>query len=291
MWTQLVLVTDADLGAIEPQATASGRPWGQDTWPVARAMAMADLRVWIDLTFADIPSASDRVLERWAFPYVLAHDGVRYTNDWQAQARDDNENDLPIGAILADANASLIPGAGWTYEGVYLKVATPNAIPSVLSVDYYGPAGWTAVAVTDDTAVAGVTLAQTGRVRFTNGTPTDWEPVRLNQGDEYLWLRLRVSVGLTPGAMLTQAVAVRPAEALKRCAAFLAMAYVKRGLADGAADPASWQTSADTYEAKARDLFAQLQTNGIALDLGRSQVINPESHERLASAPVKLGRG
>jgi hypothetical protein len=291
MWSQLVLVTNDDLGAIEPQATHRDRPWGADSWPTQIAEAMKDIRIWVDLAFKDIPSASDRVLERWSFAYVLASNGVSYTNDWQAQARDDNEDDVPLGSILNTSTAQLLTGARWEYDGVFVKVTTPNAVVATLSVEYYGSRGWTAATVIDGTAVGGAPFAQSGRIRFDGVTPTDWEPVRLNQGDEFLWLRLKVSTGLTAGAKAGQIVAIRPQLALKRVACLLSMAYIKRGLADQSGDPEYWATSATAYEQKARDLFETLKENGIALDLGRAQVVVPETDDRTTYAPVRLQRG
>lgn len=69
-----------------------------------------------------------------------------------------------------------------------------NTNASVLSCEYWDSAAWTALTISDGTAVAGKTMAQTGNVTFT--LPGDITETEISN-KRFLWLRFKVSANLT----------------------------------------------------------------------------------------------
>lgn len=121
--------------------------------------------------------------------------------------------------------------------------------------------------------------------------PEDWQRQRLNgTGDEYYWMELRVSAALTSGVTATQVHPVRAPDALKRCAAYLALYHIYNGLAIGAASPEPWQAKADKYWEQAKSLYAALKNQAaLWIDLNRDEAI--EQSEAMVRAPFVFQRG
>lgn len=287
-WSGLSLVSDSEIGQLEPEATASGGPWGAITWASARAEAKRSLKIWLESDFPDVVGVADRVRDTWVPDYAFAYTGGIYT-DRTSEVRDDEENDLTLATVFTTFGTDrLYIGAAWEFEGlaVLLKDAV-NAAAALLTVKYSGPAGWTTLSATDGTAAAGATFAKSGRITWT--VPTDWQRNTLNgTGDEYYWIELSISAALTAGTKASQVLPVRAPDGLKRVAAYLALHHILNGLAAGAADPPFWQTKADNYLKAASELYGRLKANSaIWLDLNRTNAVTQE--ERV-SKPVFLGR-
>lgn len=291
-WSGLTLVTDSDLGQLEPETTDPRVPLGRAVWYDQRAEAKRDLKIWLELDFPDVPGVADRVVDAWKADYVFGYTGGAYT-DLTVAAGDDTPGDVAVTDIFTTPSSDRIYiGAAWEFEAVALSLlGAKNAAASVLSVQYAGPAGWTTLPCVDGTAVGGVSLAQSGRVAWT--IPTRWQRQRLNgTGDEYYWVALVVSGALTAGVTASQILAVRAPDALKRCAAYLALYHIYNGLAPGAANPESWQTKADKYLDQAKTLYGALKTHGsLWLDLNRDSAIEETSGEATIRAPFVLHRG
>lgn len=287
-WSALSLVSDAELGQLEPEAVASGGPWGAVTWSAARAEAKRSLKIWLESDFPDVVGVADRVLDKWRADFAFGYTGGSYA-DVTSAVGDDTEDDLTLSSVLATFGTDrLYIGAAWEFEALaVLMTGTRNAAASVLTAKYLGPVGWTSLSATDGTATAGATLAKSGRITWT--TPTDWQRERLNgTGDEYYWVELSISAALTSGATVSQILPVRAPDGLKRVAAYLALHHILNGLAAGAAQPEFWQTKADNYLKAASDLYGRLKANSaIWLDLNRTNVVTQE--ERV-SKPVTVGR-
>lgn len=287
-WSGLSLVSDAELGQLEPEATAAGGPWGAVTWASARAEAKRSLKIWLESDFPDVVGVADRVRDTWVPDYAFAYTGGSYT-DRTSEVRDDEENDLNLATVFTTFGTDrLYVGAAWEFEGlaVLLKDAV-SAAASLLTAKYSGPAGWTSLSATDGTASGGATFAKSGRITWT--LPTDWQRIRLNgTGDEYYWVELSISAALTAGTKASQVLPVRAPDGLKRVAAYLALHHILNGLAAGAAQPEFWQTKADSYLTQASELYGRLKANSaIWLDLNRTNAVTQE--ERV-SKPVFLGR-
>lgn len=279
-WPALALVSDAELGQLEPEATAGDSPWGGVTWPNQRAEAKRDLRIWLELDFPEIVGVADRVLDVWPADYVFGYTSAAYA-DRTSEARNDTESDLPLAAILATpASDRIYLGAAWTFDGLLaVLTGTKNAAASVLTVKYSGPSGWTTLTSThginDGTASGGATFAQSGRITWT--APTNWQRQRLNgTGDEFFWVELSVSNALTSGVTATQLAAIRPPDGLKRCAAYLTLGHIYNGLAAQAADPERWRNQSDKYFAMAKDLYTGLKgRSALWIDLDHSGTVDP----------------
>lgn len=275
-WPALTLVTDRDLARLEPQATDGAAPWGQVTWPEQRAAAKQDLKIWIDLDFPEVVSASDRVLDRWACDYAFGYTGSAYS-DQTVNAKSDTPDDVALATILATPGTDRVYlGAAWTFDGIAaVLTATRNANTSALTVKYSGPTSWTTLTATDGTAVSGATFAQSGRIIWT--APSDWQRQRLNgTGDEFFWIELSVSAALTTGTTATQLAAVRAPEGLKRCATYLTLGHIYNGLATQSPAEEMWRQQADKYFAMAKDLYAGLKARaGIWLDLDKDGAVTP----------------
>lgn len=287
-WSGLSLVSDSEIGQLEPEATAAGGSWGAVTWASARAEAKRSLKIWLESDFPDVVGVADRVRDTWVPDYAFAYTGGSYT-DRTSEVRDDEENDLNLATVFATFGTDrLYIGAAWEFEGlaVLLKDAV-SAAAAVLTAKYSGPAGWTSLSATDGTAAAGAAFGKSGRITWT--LPTDWQRQRLNgTGDEYYWVELSLSAGLTAGTSASQLLPVRAPDGLKRVAAYLALHHILNGLAAGAAQPEFWQTKADTYLTQASELYGRLKANSaIWLDLNRTNAVTQE--ERV-SKPVFFGR-
>lgn len=287
-WSGLTLVTDADLGALEPEATKSGAPWGATTWLGARTEAKRDLKILLEADFPDVPGVADRVVDTWMPDQAFAYTGGTYT-DRLSEIRNDEPNDLTLPAIFATpASDRLYLGASWEFEGLAIALeSTLNAAASVLTAKYSSPTGWATVTATDGTAVSGATLARSGRVTWT--IPTNWQRTRLaGTGDEYFWIELSVSAELTAGVKATQILPVRAPDGLKRVAGFLALHHIFTGLAAGAAEPKTWTDRGEMYLGKAAELYDKLKTGAaLWIDLNRDNAV---SQEERVSKPLRLGR-
>lgn len=296
-WSGLQLVTDADLGNIEPEATHSSRPWGAASWPHARTEAKRDLKIWLERDFSkDVPNPADRIRDRWKPDWAFAVTSGTPT-DITVKVADDNEEDLDLAAALATFGTDRIyVGAAYEFDGLFLKLLdSVNAIASVMTVKYWGANQWTALTMTDGTAASGKTCAQSGRVTW--AMPTNWEPRRFNgTADEYFWVEISISAALTAGAALTQLLPLRAPDGLKRVAAYLALGHIFRGLAAQSANPETWLTRARNddktgYTDLAEALYAAMKDNGgIPIDLNNSGSIDtPE--ERQVLSPLRIFRG
>lgn len=300
-YTRLILVTDADIGNVEPEATHSTRPWGAATWPEARAEAKRDLKIWIERDFGKVngryyPGVSDRLLDRWAPDWAFRYTAAAFT-DISVALRDDNEEDVDVAAALATAGSDRIYiGALWEFSGVAIKLLdSVNAAQSVLTAKYWAPTGgWVTLSAADGTAVGGATLAQSGRVSWT--VPPNWERRRLNgTAEEFFWVELSVSGALTAGTAATQILPVRAPDGLKRVACYLALGHIFDGLAAAAATPEAWRVRATNkdrtgYRDMAEDLYASLRdAGGIAIDLNLNEAV--DKPEQQVSAPLRLRRG
>lgn len=293
-WANLTLVTDAEIGQIEPQATssASPSPWGATTWTSARAEAKRELKIWLELAFPEIPGVADRVVDIHAADYVLSSSdaGVAAFTDITSQANDDDEKDVDLEAIFATADGRLYVGAAYQFEGLFLRLLDElnGSLTRTLTVKYWGATGWTALTITDGTAVSNRAFGQTGRVTWT--IPSGWEARTLNgTGDEYFWVELSLSDTLTVDVKASQILPIRAPDGLKRVAAYLSLYFILNGLASQSVRPDDWEKKAKDYELKADKLFTQLkERGGIPIDVNRDQkTSNTELRE---TKPLRLGR-
>lgn len=292
-WSTLSLTTDADLGALEPQATHKNAPWGQTAWPDQRAEAKRELKIWLERDFSQYASPADRVLDRWAADWVWQYTGSAYT-DISTAAADETVDDVVLSTVLATpASDRLLIGADWQFEGVFFRLLdTVNAAASTMSIEYWNGAWTTMTAanwqVADGTSVGGATLNKTGR--FTWTVPWDWERREVNsEGSPFYWVRVKVSSALTSGTAASQILTVRPPDGLRRVASLLALHYVMSGKAMDSEAPTVWQTRADVYRKLALDTYNSLRNkSGIPFDADNSGSVS--SAERRAVAPARLLR-
>lgn len=294
-WAALTLVSDAELGQLEPEATASGAPWGAITWANARAEGKRDLKILIEADFASVPNVADRVVDTWRPDWVLAYTGSAFT-DLTSDAADKDEDDVALATVFTTFGTDrLYIGCATEFEALrVLMTGTVNNNASILSARYSGPAGgatpasWPALTITDGTVTSGKTFAKSGRITWT--MPTDWQREMLNgMSEAYYWLELTVSAALTAGTAATQILPVRPHDGLKRVAAYLTLAHIFKGLAAQAAEPDQWLERAAAYRADAVDLFGRLKASAaVWLDSNRDEAIIPaETH---VGKSVFLGR-
>lgn len=279
-WAGLSLVSDLELGQLEPEATKASAPWGRTDWADQRAEAKRDLKIWLEMDFPEVIGVADRVLDTWVPDWVFAYTGGTYT-DRTPQSRDDALVDVALATIFTTpASDRIYLGCAWAFEGISaLLTGTRNAATSVLTVKYSGPAGWTTLTANDGTAVSGATFAQSGRILWEQ--PTDWQRQRLNgTGDEFFWIELSVSAALTSGVTATQLLGIRPPDGLKRCAAYLSLGHIYNGLAAASPNEDRWRAQSDRYFAMAKDLYVGLKAKaGLWIDLDQSQTITqPESN-------------
>jgi hypothetical protein len=176
MWSNLTLVTDADVGAIEPQAVASGSPWGAVVWPSARAEAKRELKILIESAFGKtVKNASDRILDLHRPDYVLSYINSAYA-DITAAAVDRLEDDVNLTTVFANAANRLYVGADYQFDGVSVLMKDAlNAQARTLTAKYSGGAGFAAISgATDGTTSAGATFAQSGRIAWST-IPSTWQ--------------------------------------------------------------------------------------------------------------------
>lgn len=287
-WAGLSLVSDAEIGQLEPEAVASGSPWGAVTWSSARTEAKRDLKIWLEMDFPDIVGVADRVVDTWAPDWVFGYTGSAYT-DLTDTARNDTEADVSLSGVFATFGTDkLYIGAAWEFDALkVLMTGTRNANASTMTVKYSGPAGWTSISPTDGTAVSTATFGKTGRITWT--TPTDWQRITLNgTSDEYYWIEISVSAALTSGTSAAQLLPVRAPDGLKRTAAYLALSHIYNGLAAAAAVPDSWRAQGEKYYARARETYGMLKANrALWLDVNRDEAV---TQSETVVRPVFLGR-
>jgi hypothetical protein len=296
-WNGLNLVTDLELGQLEPQAIAPTAPWGSTTWPDARTEAKRDLRIWLERDYADIPGVCDRVLDRWTFNFAWGYTGSTYVDQTWAVTQW-NENDVALATIFTTpANDRLYLAGEWEFEGIYVSLLDHlNVAASTLTAKYWNGKAWTAFGtVQDGTAASGATFGQSGRVSWV--LPTDWERRRINgitgaaPADFFYWIELSVSGALTAATAASQIMAIRAPSGLKRVAQYLALQKIFKGLAAQSGAPEEWVTRSDQYEANAQTLYQSLlDKGGIPLDVNRSQSID-RGEPSAAVRPSHLSRG
>lgn len=290
-WANLTLVTDAELGQIEPQATSSQSPspWGATTWASARTEAKRELKILIETAFPTIVGVADRILDRHKPDYVFQYVGGAFT-DRTTAASDDEAEDLALATIFATASDKLYIGAAYQFDGLFVKMLDSlNAMARTLTVKYSGAADWTALSVTDGTASAGKPFAQSGRITWT--IPDAWQRRALaGTGEEYFWIELALDAAPTAGTAASQILPIRAPDGLKRVAALLALYYILNGLELQAGKPGDWKEKALRYRKEALDLFQLLKENGgIPLDRNRDEQVS--QGERQTYEPIRLRRG
>lgn len=276
-WAGLQLISDAELGQLEPEAIHPDAPWGRTTWPDARAEAKRDLKIWLEMDFPDVVGVADKVLDRWAPDYAFGYTGSTYT-DIASGVKSDTEDDVALPTIFTTPGTDRIYlGAAWGFDGLYVQMTgTRNAAASVLTVKYSGPTGFTTLTHSDGTAVSGATLAQSGRIAWT--APSNWQRERRDSltGDEFFWIELSVSNALTAGTTATQILGIRPPDGLKRCAAYLSLGHIYNGLAAASPGEERWRLQAERYYAMAADLYLRLKAKaGLWIDLDTDGSIEP----------------
>lgn len=287
-WAALTLVSDTEIGQMEPQAVAPGSPWGETTWSNARTQAKNLLRIWLERDHAGVVGVADRVRDRWAADVVFGYTGSAYT-DKTTEATDDEAEDLALATIFTTANTDrLYVGARYAFDGLFLELLeNVNASASVLTVNYWkGGAGWTSLSATDGTAVSGKTFAQSGRITWTQ--PSDWDRRDLNAtGQEYYWAELVVSVAPDAGTAASQMLPIRAPDGLKRVCLLLSLYHILNGLAEGAADPEAWRTKATDYLEMAKELYQQVPA---PIDVNLSGAVTPSEAVEARPGLVRMLR-
>ncbi len=292
-WSALTLVTDSDLGALEPEAT-NGH-WKTTTWPNQRAEAKRDLKIRLETDFATIPNVADKVKDTHQPDAVLGFTSSAYT-DFTNEAATKDEEDINLAAIFATFGTDkLYVGHSGEFDALDVRMMDSlNAIASVLTVKYSGPSGWTALTATDGTSNSGKTFGKSGRITWT--VPTDWQRLTLNDSnDAHFWLQLSVSAALTAGTSATQMLVVKAPDGLKRFCAFQCLGYIYTNLAAQAPSTDYWAGRARNqfktgYFDQADALYAQMRDKGgIPIDLDDDGAINPET-EAAVIYPLKIGR-
>lgn len=288
-WSGLSLVTDAELGQLEPEAVSSSSPWGATTWSSARTEAKKTLKIWLERDFPDVIGVADRVIDKWRADWAFSYVAAAYA-DLTTALGDDQENDVTLSSVfVTPASDRLYIGAAWEMDGLAILMKDAlSAATATLTAKYSGPSGWTAFSgATDGTSSGGKTFAQSGRITWT--MPTDWQAIRHNgTADEFFWIELSVSATLTSGTKVSQILPVRAPDGLKRVAAYLALHHIFTGLAAGAAMPQTWLDRGAAYFTDAKELYDGLKASrAIWLDLNRSNALTQGEN---VSKPVFLGR-
>jgi hypothetical protein len=296
-WAGLTLVTDAELGALEPEAT-NGH-WRSTTWPNQRAEAKRDLKIWLQNDFQErLPAGTvvaDRIVDAFATDKVWGYTGSAY-NDRTTAASDDTESDVALATIFTTAATDrLYVGSLSSFDGIQVRMqGTLNAIASVLTVKYSGSNGWTSITHADGTAASGKAFAQSGRITWTQ--PSDWQRRTLdNSSDAYYWIELSVSVALTAGTSAGQILIIQAPDGLKRVCALQTLGYIVKNLAAQAPSTDYWLHKARNqfktgYMDEADKLYAEMRDKGgIPIDLDNDGAIEPE--ETQVTSPIRIGRG
>lgn len=290
-WSALSLVSDAELGAIEPEATNGS--WGSTTWPNQRAEAKRDLKIWLEIDFADISGVADKIKDTYACDYVAGYTASAYT-DLTSYASDDTEDDLDLSTVfVTPASDKLYVGFVAETSGLQASMLSAlNANASVLTVKYSGPAGWTALTVTDGSASSGKTFGQSGRITWT--IPTDWQRRTLVDSNAYFWLELSISAALTAGTSVGQLLAVRAPDGLKRICAYRALGYIYKNLAAQAPSTDYWAGRVSNqfktgYWDLADALYAAMRDKG-GIPIDRDEDNTIETEEQNVTSPLRISR-
>lgn len=290
-WGSLTLVTDAEIGYLEPEAVATSAPWGATTWANQRAQAKNTLQAWIEKTHPDVVGVADLVRDERPPAYAFGYTSAAYT-DKTSECANPTESDVLIGAILATpASDRIYIGASSTFDGLSVRVSSANANASVLTAKYWNGTAWTSLSATDGTASSGKAFGQAGRVTWT--MPTAWDPRSLNGTSEYFyWVELSVSAALTAGTAASQIVPVMAPLALKSVCAQLALYYILNGLAEQSANPPVWREKAQYYWNRAESEFGEMRDKlGLPIDLNRSGTVTvDETAQARTTGRVTLGR-
>jgi len=291
-WSGLTLCTDADLGALEPEAISGA--WKAVTWANQRAEAKRDLKIWLETDYPLVPGVADRIRDTYAPDVVLAYTAGLYT-DVTDVAGDLEEEDLTLSGVFATAATDkLYLGFPGEADGLAVKMLDSfNAVASVLTVKYSGAAGWTTLTATNGTiATAGKTFSGSGRITWT--VPTDWQRRTLHDDSAYFWIELTVSVALTAGTAITSILQIKPPDGLKRIVAYRALGYIYKNLAAQAPSVDYWGGRAQNqfktgYWDLADALYATMRDKGgIPIDLDQDDVIDPG--ESNITSPIRIGR-
>jgi hypothetical protein len=290
-WAQLTLVTDSDLGALEPEAT-NGH-WRSVTWPNQRAEAKRDLKIWLERDYAHIPGVADKVKDTVAADTIWGYTGSTYS-DITDSASNDDESDINLTTLFTTVGTDrLYVGSASEFDGIYVSMhSTLNAAASTLTVKYWGSAGWTALTVTNGTAVSTATFGKSGRITWT--IPTNWERRLLNDSDSLFWMELSVSVALTAGTKASQILPIRAPDGLKRVCGLRAMGYIYLNLAAQAPSTDYWNGRASNqfktgYWDRADALYESLLTKGgIPIDVNDDNVVTPDEANQIQQ--VTIGR-
>lgn len=291
-WSALTLVTDSDLGALEPESINGA--WKGTTWPNQRAEAKRDLKIWLETDFAHIPNVADKVIDTHRPDAVWGYTAATY-NDLTANAETITDDDVVLSTVFATAATDkLYVGHSGEFDAIQVRMlASLNAIASVMTVKYSGPTGWTTLTATDGTAVSGKTFAQSGRITWS--LPTDWQRRTLNnRNDGYFWIELTVSAALTSGTAAGQVLVVKAPDGLRRVCGYQALGYIYTNLAAQAPSTGYWAGRARNqfktgYFDRADALYAAMRDKGgIPIDLDRDGVIS--SAETNVTNPLRIGR-
>jgi hypothetical protein len=293
-WSGLTLVTDAEIGQYEPEAT-NGH-WKSTTWPNQRANAKIELKTWLETDYSQSigVDVADKIRDTYASDKVWGYVGGGYSDVTDA-ASDDTEDDVDLSAVFVTFGTDrLYIGNTGTFDGLDVRMlATLNAIASVLTVKYSGPSGWTSLTATDGTTTSGKTFAQSGRITWTQ--PSDWQRRTLNNSaDSFYWIELSVSAALTSGTSLGQLLIIKPPDGLKRVALLLALGYIVQTLAAQAPSVDYWMFKARNqfktgFLDQAERKYAEMRDKGgIPIDIDNDGTIDPgETH---VISPVRIGR-
>jgi hypothetical protein len=291
-WSALTLVTDADLGALEPEST-NGH-WKATTWPNQRAEAKRDLKIRLETDYARIPNVADKVIDTHNADVILGYTAGNYTELTDgASSSDEDDVDLSDVFVTAGTDRLYIGHAG-EFDALSVRMHDAlNALASVMTAKYSGPGGWTSLTITNGTAATGKAFAQSGRITWT--MPNDWQRRTLNgSADAYFWLELTLTVAPTAGTSVSQILVVKAPDGLKRFCAFQALGYIYTNLAAQAPSTDYWAGRARNqfktgYFDQADALYAQMRDKGgIPIDLDDDGAI--QEAEAQITYPLRIGR-
>ena len=101
-------------------------------------------------------------------PYKGWMDEIRWTKGLLLHVTDFSVKEFPYGEYISN----FLIASPRPLEGVKLFVETPNATTSILTMKEWDGSDWSGIAITDNTAVGGVSLAQTGTVTWASTVNT-----------------------------------------------------------------------------------------------------------------------
>lgn len=293
-WSGLTLVTDADLGALEPEAVSGA--WRSTSWPNQRTEAKRDLKIWLERDFPKIPGVVDRIRDTYKSDSVLGFTAGSYSDVSDATG-DDTEDDVTLSSIfVTPASDYLYVGTVGEIDGLQVAMlAHLNANASVLSAAYSGAGGWTNLTITDGTSTGGATFAKSGRISW--AVPSDWQRRTLNdRNTAYFWIRLSISAALTSGTSIGQLLVVKAPDGLKRVCALRALGYIYKNLAAQSPSTDYWggrtQNQFKTgYWDIADELYATLRDKGgIPIDVDDDGTIDQATELEITIEPTRLER-